>query len=106
MLSIKGLLGPESPIRPRRSTSREQQPPLSRSSPESQTLREWEQVGGDSPRDRQGLGILLAATGVESASFAENLQLPPPPQSLTTATQMASSQELRQHTIEVNTFVP
>ena len=106
MLSIKGLLGPESPIRAKRSTSREQQPPLSRSSPESQTLREWEQVGGDSPRDRQGLGILLAATGVESASFPENLQLPPPPQSLPTVTQMASSQKFRQHSIEVNTFVP
>ncbi|RPA93124.1 hypothetical protein L873DRAFT_1793860 [Choiromyces venosus 120613-1] len=98
------MLGAESPVRPNRSVGGEQQPPSPRSSPESQNLKERERGGGDSPRDRQGVGALLAAMGAEYTSAEEeypttrtrgSLQPPPPP---------ASSQKFRQHSIEVNTL--
>jgi len=101
MLSIKGMLGPEDPMGPRRSPSGEQQPPLPRSSPESQALRECGQGRGD----LQGLGVLsLAATRVGYATSPEDSQLPPPPLSLTAATNMVSSQTFPQHGTKVNTF--
>jgi len=103
MLSIAGMLGPETLVEPKKSPGGVQQqiPPLPRSSPESQPIRE--QGRGDSPRDRQGLGALLEATGVGCTSSPKGSQsppLPPPP----TTTKMASSQTFTQHGTEVNTF--
>ncbi|PWW75384.1 hypothetical protein C7212DRAFT_364566 [Tuber magnatum] len=115
MLSIKGMLGAESPVRPRRSADGEQQPPSLRSSPESQNPRERERGTGDSPRDREGVGILLAAMGAEYASASEEdpttrtrrgPQPPPTPPPPPTATkrQKTSSQNFRRHSPETNTF--
>ncbi|KAG0637159.1 hypothetical protein HOY80DRAFT_297114 [Tuber brumale] len=98
MLSIKGMLVAEPPISPKRSASGEQQPPSPRSSPESQNPRETEQRGGNSPRDKQGVGALLAAIDA-SQEYRGALQplLPPPPP---TMTQTTSSQEFTQKSRE------
>ena len=108
MLSIAGMLGPETLVEPKKSQSgaQQQMPPLSRSSPESQPLRE--QGRGDSPRDREGLGALLVATGVGYSPGPKGSQSPPLPLSPTPA-KIASSQTFTQYGTEVNNilqFVP